>query len=156
MITRLNALLGACCLAVSSLNAAETAAPDDWDVSAPPGQAREVGIDVSSGTWMSLDVSPDGETIAFDLLGLGPGSSLGEAVAFFLYDVPKVLLLLLGIVTLVSFLRSYVPPERVRAALAGRGVVAGTVAALTNNGYAVAGIAGDLFQIVPELTDALG
>ena len=68
MITRLNALLGACCLAVSSLNAAETAAPDDWDVSAPPGQAREVGIDVSSGTWMSLDVSPDGETIAFDLL----------------------------------------------------------------------------------------
>ena len=39
------------------------------------------------------------------------------------------LLLLLGIVTIVSFLRSYVPPQRVRAALAGRGVVVGTVAA---------------------------
>ena len=37
-------------------------------------------------------------------------------------------LLLLGVVTIVSFLRSYVPPDRVRAALAGRGVVAGTVA----------------------------
>ncbi len=72
---------------------------------------------------------PVSQWIAFDLLGLEEGSPLGEAVAFFLYDVPKVLLLLLGIVTLVSFLRSYVPPERVRSALAGRGVAAATVAA---------------------------
>jgi uncharacterized membrane protein YraQ (UPF0718 family) len=50
-------------------------------------------------------------------------------VAFFLYDVPKVLLLLLGIVTLVTLLRGYFPPERVRAVLAGRGTVAGSVAA---------------------------
>ena len=66
---------------------------------------------------------------AFDLLGLQRGSHLGEAVAFFAYDVPKVLLLLLGIVTVVTFARSYVPPERVRAALAGRGTLAGTLAA---------------------------
>jgi uncharacterized protein len=67
--------------------------------------------------------------IAFDVLGLEPASQLGQAVAFFLYDVPKVLLLLTGIVTLVSFLRSFVAPERVRAALAGRNAVVGTVAA---------------------------
>ncbi len=67
--------------------------------------------------------------LAFDVLGLEPGSQLGEAVAFFLYDVPKVLLLLTGIVTLVSFLRSFVSPERVRQALAGRNAVAGTAAA---------------------------
>jgi uncharacterized membrane protein YraQ (UPF0718 family) len=72
---------------------------------------------------------PVSQWFAFELLGLAAGSPLGEAVAFFVYDVPKVLLLLLGVVTIVSFLRSYVPPERVRAALAGRGVVAGTVAA---------------------------
>ena len=42
---------------------------------------------------------------------------------------PKVLLLLLGIVTVVTFIRSYFPPERVRAALAGRGTLVGTVAA---------------------------
>jgi len=66
---------------------------------------------------------------AYDLLGLEEGSQLGDAVAFFLYDVPKVLLLLTGIVTLVSFLRSYVSPERVRQALAGRGVLPGTLAA---------------------------
>ena len=72
---------------------------------------------------------PLSQWLAFDLFGLEQGSAVGEAVAFFLYDVPKVLLLLLGIVTIVSFLRSYIPPERVRAALAGRGVVIGTVSA---------------------------
>ncbi len=66
---------------------------------------------------------------AYDLLGLERGSQLGDSVAFFLLDVPKVLLLLTGIVTLVSFLRSFVSPERVRRALAGRGVLPGTVAA---------------------------
>ncbi len=67
--------------------------------------------------------------LAFDVLGLEPGTPIGESVAFFLLDVPKVLLLLTGIVTLVSFLRSFVSPERVRRALAGRGVLPGAVAA---------------------------
>jgi uncharacterized membrane protein YraQ (UPF0718 family) len=67
--------------------------------------------------------------LAFDVLGLDPASQLGQAVAFFLFDVPKVLLLLTGIVTLVSFLRSFVSPERVRSALAGRNAAVGTVAA---------------------------
>ena len=41
-----------------------------WDVAAPPGlTVREVPIDVSEGSWMNLDVSPDGRTLAFDLLG---------------------------------------------------------------------------------------
>ncbi|MDP3749923.1 MAG: amidohydrolase family protein [Phenylobacterium sp.] len=40
-----------------------------WDVGAPPGPTREVPIDVTSGTWMSLDVSPDGREVVFDLLG---------------------------------------------------------------------------------------
>lgn len=67
--------------------------------------------------------------ISFDLLGLERGSHLGEAVAFFLLDVPKVLLLLVGIVTLVTLVRGFFPPEKVRAALAGRGTAFGTVAA---------------------------
>ena len=66
---------------------------------------------------------------AFEALGLERGSHIGDALAFFLLDVPKVLLLLTGIVTLVSFLRSFVSPERVRRALVGRGALSGTVAA---------------------------
>ena len=44
--------------------------PAKWDVSAPPGMVtRKIPIDVDQGTWMNLDVSPDGRWIAFDLLG---------------------------------------------------------------------------------------
>jgi hypothetical protein len=41
-----------------------------WDVNNPPGQTqRAVRIQTNEGTWMNLDVSPDGRTVAFDLLG---------------------------------------------------------------------------------------
>lgn len=40
-----------------------------WDVNNPPGDSTFATIKTSTGTWMNLDVSPDGKTIAFDLLG---------------------------------------------------------------------------------------
>ncbi len=40
-----------------------------WQVNDPPGDSHTVSIDTTTGTWMSLDVSPDGGTVAFDLLG---------------------------------------------------------------------------------------
>jgi Tol biopolymer transport system component/imidazolonepropionase-like amidohydrolase len=52
------------------LNAiAEEEEQDDWDVNAIPGESRDVAIDTRTGSWMSVDVSPDGQSIAFDLLG---------------------------------------------------------------------------------------
>lgn len=54
---------------VKALAAEEDPNSEKWDVAAIPGEAREVSIDTRSGSWMSLDVSPDGKTIAFDLLG---------------------------------------------------------------------------------------
>ncbi len=72
---------------------------------------------------------PAAEWLAYEGFQLERGSHVGDAIAFFLYDVPKVLLLLTGIVTIVSFMRSFVSPERVRRVLAGRGVLPGTVAA---------------------------
>ncbi len=42
-----------------------------WDVDAPAfsAESKTVPIDVRSGTWMNLDVSPSGDQIVFDLLG---------------------------------------------------------------------------------------
>jgi imidazolonepropionase-like amidohydrolase/Tol biopolymer transport system component len=50
--------------------ASTQAKPDKWDVNAPPGmQTRQIRIDTAEGSWMNVDVSPDGRTLAFDLLG---------------------------------------------------------------------------------------
>jgi imidazolonepropionase-like amidohydrolase/Tol biopolymer transport system component len=47
-----------------------TKTPAKWDVNAPPGATiRQVPINVDEGSWIDLDVSPDGKTIAFNLLG---------------------------------------------------------------------------------------
>ena len=59
---------------VQSANAtppvAAKAKPAKWDVNAPRGlRTHPIGIDVDEGSWMNLDVSPDGRRVAFDLLG---------------------------------------------------------------------------------------
>lgn len=40
-----------------------------WTVEAHTGPVRELAFDATEGTWMSVDISPDGAAVAFDLLG---------------------------------------------------------------------------------------
>ena len=42
---------------------------EKWDIAADYGPVSKLAFDTTEGTWMNLDVSPDGTRIVFDLLG---------------------------------------------------------------------------------------
>jgi uncharacterized protein len=65
-------------------------------------------------------IQPLADWLAYTAIGLSTESHLGEALAFFLYDVPKILLLLSGMVFLISIIRTFFSPERTRALLGGK------------------------------------
>jgi uncharacterized membrane protein YraQ (UPF0718 family) len=65
-------------------------------------------------------IQPLADWISYGLLNLVRGSHMGDAIAFFLYDVPKILLLLSGMIFLISILRTFFSPERTRALLGGK------------------------------------
>jgi len=63
------------------------------------------------------------------LFKLDPASRLGASVEFFLYDTPKVLMLLAVVVFGVGIVRSFFTPERTRRVLAGKSEAFGNVLA---------------------------
>ena len=83
------------------------------------------------GLWWLIytHLRPAADFVTFKMLPLPRGSHLGEAVAFFLYDTPKVMMLLVLVVFGVGVIRSFFSPERTRALLAGKSLLAGNVLA---------------------------
>ena len=67
--------------------------------------------------------------ILVDALPLESGSHAYDALQFFFYDTPKVLLLLVGVVMAMGMVNSYFTPERTRALLSGRSEGVGNVMA---------------------------
>ncbi|MEJ2541491.1 MAG: hypothetical protein P8188_16240, partial [Gemmatimonadota bacterium] len=69
------ALLGTALLGATLLSPAIGAAPltaqqsGSWDVTATRGDLRQIDFTTDEGTWLSVDVSPDGSWMVFDLLG---------------------------------------------------------------------------------------
>ena len=64
--TALTAVVAALPLALAASASAQQPA---WTVEAHTGPVRELSFDATEGTWMSVDIAPDGTTITFDLLG---------------------------------------------------------------------------------------
>ena len=116
----------ACCAPAAS------AAPAGATAAAGPTVGRTVAL-LAAGlaAWAAAyaAVRPLSELLAFRALGLARESHLGRSVAFFLYDAPKVLLLLVLVVFGVGIVRSFFTPERTRALLAGRREAVGNVLA---------------------------
>lgn len=66
-----------------------------------------------------------------DVLGLVKGEHLTEALRFFTFEFPKVILLLTLIIFLVGIIRTFFTPERTRKALEGKKTFTGNVMAAT-------------------------
>lgn len=89
-----------------------------------------LGIAMATLVWVAvyryLNEFADAVIAAF---GLDRGTRFGEAVHFFFYDTPKVLLLLVGIVFIMGIVQTFFAPERTRALLFGKRAGVGNVLA---------------------------
>ena len=67
------------------LSTTATAAESKWDVNAAHAKGKVVSFSTDEGTWLDLDVSPDGRRIVFSMLGdiyslpITGGQGRGEA-----------------------------------------------------------------------------
>ncbi len=88
-------------------------------------------VAVAALLWVAayLVAEPLSHWLAYRALGLSSDGRLGPAVAFFAYEAPRVLLLLVAVVFVIGIANSYFTAERARRILAGRGEAVGNVLA---------------------------
>jgi len=94
------------------------------------GRAVFLGL-IGLALWYLIykQLEPFSYFFAYTLLGIEQGTHLGEAIQFFVYDTPKVMMLLTLIVFIIGTLRSFFTQERTRKYLAGKRETAGNVMA---------------------------
>ncbi|MCV6606961.1 MAG: permease [Campylobacterales bacterium] len=67
------------------------------------------------------------DTLVYETWGMNSESAMTHALHFFIYDTLKIFILLLSIIFLVSFLRTYFNTEKVRVYLQGKSQFTGNV-----------------------------
>jgi len=88
------------------------------------------GISIATVVWFTAysQLSAFAEWLVGSL-GLSRQTQFGESIHFFLYDTPKVVLLLTGIVFVMGIIQTFFSPERTRAMLSGKREGVGNVLA---------------------------
>lgn len=76
-----------------------------------------------------LNIQKFSEWLIYDLFLLEKNNRLTEALRFFVYEFPKVILLLILIVFFVGIIRSFFTPERTRKSLEGKSLFTGNILA---------------------------
>jgi hypothetical protein len=74
-------------------------------------------------------LQPIADWLVDDVIGMTKGAHLTEAARFFVFELPKVLLLLALIIFFVGIIRTYFSPERTRKMLEGKSTFTGNVMA---------------------------
>lgn len=74
-------------------------------------------------------LQPFVDWLVFSVFGMTKGEHLAEALWFFLFEFPKVMMLLILIIFLVGIVRTFFTPERTRKALGGRKTIFGNILA---------------------------
>lgn len=92
------------------------------EIRQPSALATAAKLALGATLWYLVyrHLDPAAHWLTYNLLGLSENSHLGSAVEFFIFEVPKVLMLLLAVVFGVGIIRTFFTPERTRQLLAGR------------------------------------
>lgn len=80
-------------------------------------------VGIAGALWLILytNLQPIADWLTYTLMGFNHEDALGEALNFFIYDVPKILLLLTGMIFLISLMQTFLDTQKVRVAVEKRG-----------------------------------
>lgn len=109
----------------------------ETETSLPSGDAKEAAwklylkLAAILIVWVLLYrfLKPITDFIAVDVFGLSLTTHLGSSIAFFIYEVPKVLMLLVLVIFFVGIVRSFFTAERTKSMLAGKKEFVGNIMA---------------------------
>jgi uncharacterized membrane protein YraQ (UPF0718 family) len=95
------------------------------------GDHQALGLALGLVLWLAVyqSLAPAADWLTYPLLSLPRGQHLSRAVEFFVFETPKVLMLLTLVVFGVGIVRSFFTPERTRRILSGRRESIGNVLA---------------------------